>query len=37
VVVKLLPVAGALGRRAVNGKLAEVFDEAGRFAHGRKL
>ena len=36
-VVKLLPVADALGRCAVHGKFAEIFDEAGGFAHGRKF
>src|SRR5438552_15401017 len=33
VMVELLPVADALDGRAVGGEFAEVFDEAGRFAH----
>jgi hypothetical protein len=35
--VELLPVLGALKWGAVEGKFAEVFDEAGGFAHGRKV
>src|SRR6478736_4512101 len=34
VVVEFLPVAHALGRRAVGGKFAQVLDEAGWFTHG---
>ena len=35
VLVKLLVVAHALERRTVDGEFAQVFDEAGWFAHGR--
>jgi hypothetical protein len=35
--MEFLPVLGALKRRAIEGKFAEVFDEAGGFAHGRKV
>ena len=34
--MEFLPVFGALEGRAVDGKFAEVFDEAGGFAHDRK-
>ena len=34
--VEFLPVLRAFERRAVDGKFAEVFDEAGWFAHDRK-
>ena len=34
--VKLIPVANALQRRTVGGDFAKVFEEAGRFAHGRE-
>src|SRR6478736_3319959 len=34
VVVEFLPVAHALGRRAVGGQFAQVLDEAGWFTHG---
>jgi hypothetical protein len=37
VVVKFLVIVHALQRRTVDGNLAEVFDEAGRFAHGGKV
>ena len=36
VVVKLLPVAHAFRRRAIDGQFAEILDEAGWFTHGRK-
>jgi len=32
--MELVPVADALGRRAVSREFAEVFGEACRFAHG---
>jgi hypothetical protein len=34
VVVKLFPVFHPLGRRAIDGQFAQVFDEASWFTHG---
>jgi hypothetical protein len=34
--VELVPVAHALKRRTVGGDFAQVFEEAGRFAHGKE-